>query len=180
MPALKKFLEEGGTILSVGRSAMNLAQLLELPIADHLAERSPDGRVRPLPVEKYYVPGSVLRVAVDTSSPIAHGVTNPVDVFFDNSPTFELGPDAALKGVRAIAWFDTPTPRRSGWAYGQGYLNGGVAIAEASVGKGRLYMFGPEITFRGQPHGTFKFLMNGILLGARSPAANATSSTAQR
>ena len=180
MPALKKFLEEGGTILSVGRSAMNLAQLLELPIADHLAERSPDGTVRPLPVEKYYVPGSVLRVAVDTSSPIAHGVTNPVDVFFDNSPTFELGPDAALKGVRAIAWFDTPTPLRSGWAYGQGYLNGGVAIAEASVGKGRLYMFGPEITFRGQPHGTFKFLMNGILLGARSPAANATSSTAQR
>jgi hypothetical protein len=23
-------------------------------------------------------------------------------------------------------------------------------------------MFGPEIVFRGQPHGTFKFLFNGI------------------
>jgi hypothetical protein len=23
-------------------------------------------------------------------------------------------------------------------------------------------MFGPEITFRAQPHGTFKFLFNGI------------------
>jgi hypothetical protein len=179
IPAVKKFLEDGGTVLSVGRSAMNLAQLLDLPIGNHLAERSPDGTVRPLPVEKYYVPGSVLRVAVDTASPIAHGVTNPVDVFFDNSPTFELGPDAALKGVRAIAWFDSPTPLRSGWAFGQGYLNGGVAIAEASVGKGKLYLFGPEITFRAQPHGTFKFLLNGIYLGARSGVSAATS-TAQR
>jgi hypothetical protein len=180
VPALKKFLEDGGTILAVGRSAMSLAQLLELPIGNHLAERSPDGSIRPLPVEKFYVPGSVLRVAVDNTAPIAHGVTNPVDVFFDNSPTFELGPDAPLKGVRAVAWFDTPAPLRSGWAYGQGYLNGGVAIVEASIGKGRLYMFGPEITFRGQPHGTFKFLMNGVYLGARSPGGATTSSTAQR
>ena len=126
------------------------------------------------------MPGSVLRVAVDNTAPIAHGVTNPLDVFFDNSPTFELGPDAALKGVRAIAWFDGPTPLRSGWAYGQGYLDGGVAIAEATIGKGRLYMFGPEITFRAQPHGTFKFLFNGIYLGARVPGGNAASSTAQR
>jgi hypothetical protein len=180
MPALKKYLDDGGTILAVGRSAMNLAELLGLPIGNHLAERSPDGTVRPLPVEKYYVPGSVLRVAVDTGSPVAHGITNPVDVFFDNSPTFELGPDAALRGVRAVAWFDSPAPLRSGWAYGQGYLNGGVAIAEASVGKGKLYMFGPEITFRAQPHGTFKFLLNGILLGARSTGTSATSSTAQQ
>ena len=26
-------------------------------------------------------------------------------------------------------------------------------------------MFGPDITFRAQPHGTFKFLFNGIYLG---------------
>jgi hypothetical protein len=27
-----------------------------------------------------------------------------------------------------------------------------------------VYLFGPEITFRGQPHGTFKFLFNAIEL----------------
>ena len=27
-----------------------------------------------------------------------------------------------------------------------------------------LYFFGPEITNRGQPHGTFPFLFNGIFL----------------
>jgi hypothetical protein len=27
-------------------------------------------------------------------------------------------------------------------------------------------MFGPEIAFRAQPHGTFKFLFNGIYYGS--------------
>jgi hypothetical protein len=166
-PHLKKFLEDGGTILSVGRSSASLAEIVGLPIENHLAERAPDGESRQLPTEKYYVPGSVLRVAVDTTAPIAHGITNPVDVFFDNSPVFELQPEAIVKGVRPVAWFDSSTPLRSGWAYGQGYLQDGVVVVDASVGKGKLFMFGPEITFRSQPHGTFKFLFNGILLSGK-------------
>jgi len=77
--------------------------------------------------------------------------------------------------LRPVAWFDTPAPLRSGWAFGQGYLNGGVEIVQASVGKGKLVMFAPEITFRAQPHGTFKFLFNGIYLGAGSPGGTATT-----
>jgi hypothetical protein len=88
------------------------------------------------------------------------------DVFFDNSPVFRLEPDAPMRGVRVVAWFDGPRPLRSGWAWGQHYLDGGVAVAEASVGKGRLVLFGPEILFRAQPHGTFKFFFNGLYLGA--------------
>ena len=165
-PQLKKFLEDGGTILAVGRSGANLAQLFDLPVGNHLVERSPDGGVRQLPAEKYYVPGSILRVAVDNTAPLAQGLEKQLDVFFDNSPVFTLRPDAALKGVRAIAWFAGPAPLRSGWAYGQGYLDGGVQVVEAPVGKGRLFMFGPEITFRAQPHGTFKFLFNGLFLAS--------------
>jgi hypothetical protein len=84
---------------------------------------------------------------------------------FDNSPVMKLGPDAAAKGVRAIATFDTPTPLRSGWAWGQERLQGGVAMAEATVGKGTLYLFGPEVLFRAQPHGTFKFVFNSLYGG---------------
>ena len=168
-PQLKKFLDDGGTIVAVGRSSMSLAEMFNLPVGNHMVERSPDGAVRSLPAEKYYVPGSVLRVAVDTSAPLAHGITNPVDVFFDNSPVFALEPSAALEGVRPVAWFDSPAPLRSGWAYGQGYLQNGVVALDASIGRGKLYAFGPEITFRAQPHGTFKFLFNAIYLSARTP-----------
>jgi hypothetical protein len=178
LPHLKKFVEDGGSILAVGRSSMNIAQLFELPVSNHLIEKSPDGTERQLPAEKYYVPGSVLRVAVDPTAPLAHGIANPVDVFFDNSPVFRLAPDALMKGVRPVAWFDTATPLRSGWAYGQGYLDGGVQVVDATVGKGRLFLFAPEITFRAQPHGTFKFLFNGIhLAGAGTGAAPTTSAS---
>ncbi len=39
-------------------------------------------------------------------------------------------------------------------------------MAEARVGDGHLYLFGPLITRRAQPHGTFKFLFNAIALSA--------------
>ena len=154
---------------------MTLAQLFALPVSNHLLERSPDGSTRPLPAEKYYVPGSILRVAVDNTAPVAHGLGAHVDVFFDNSPVFNLGPEALMKGIRPIAWFDTATPLRSGWAYGQGYLSGGAQIVQATVGKGRLVLFAPEITFRAQPHGTFKFLFNGLYLGAGASSPEAST-----
>jgi hypothetical protein len=165
-PQVRKFVEDGGTVLAVGASATGLAQLFQLPVTNHLVEKAPDGTRRPLPPEKYYIPGSVLRMAVDPAAPLAHGMTSPVDVFFDNSPVFALNPDATMKGVRPVGWFDNVTPLRSGWAYGQGYLEGGVQVVEASVGAGKVFLFGPQITFRAQPHGTFKFLFNGIYLAA--------------
>ena len=39
--------------------------------------------------------------------------------------------DAASKGLRTIAWYDSPKPLRSGWAWGQEALNGTAAIIEA-------------------------------------------------
>jgi hypothetical protein len=99
---------------------------------------------------------------MDTTQAVTAGMPAKTDVFFNNSPVFRLEPDAAAKGVKPLAWFDTESPLRSGWAWGQNYLEGGTTMLQADVGKGRLYMFGPEITFRGQPHGTFKLLFNGI------------------
>ena len=65
--------------------------------------------------------------------------------------------------MRVIASFDNPTPLRSGWAWGQKYLDGGVVAVEARMGKGRVLLFGPEILQRAQPHGTFKLLFNSII-----------------
>jgi len=100
---------------------------------------------------------------VDVTQPIAAGLSPRTDFFFDNSPVFRLGPGAAGAGIRAIAAFDSPAPLRSGWAWGQKYLDGGVIAIDAPVGKGRVLLFGPEILQRAQPHGTFKLLFNGII-----------------
>ncbi len=164
IPQLKKFMESGGTVITVG-SSTQLANYLGLPVKSALTEMTRDGRERPLPRDKYYIPGSVLQVSVDPTHPAAYGMESKADVFFDNSPVFKLGPDAAAKGLKPVAWFSSPKPLRSGWAWGQQYLEGGVAIAEAPVGEGKLLLMGSEITFRAQPHGTFKLLFNSLYLG---------------
>jgi hypothetical protein len=162
IPQLRKFLEDGGTILTIG-SSTSLARHLELPIANHLTE---PGKTTTLPREKFYVPGSVLRARVDTAHPLAWGMEPDVDVFFQASPVFRFTDKAAPGQLDCVAWFNSPKPLRSGWAWGQEHLDNGIAIAEARVGKGRLVLFGPEVAFRAQPHGTFKFLFNGLWLGA--------------
>lgn len=176
IPQLKQFVDAGGAIVAFGGSA-TLGHHLGLPVSDHLVESGPNGQQRPLPREKYYIPGSILRVAVDNTHPLAFGMPAEVDVMFDNSPVLHLAPDAALRGVRPVAWFDGDEPLRSGWAWGQHYLEDGVAGLEAAQGKGKVFLFGPEITFRYQPHGTFKFLFNSIYYGTATPQGTAGRQT---
>lgn len=157
LPALKQFVEGGGTVIAIGTSATNFGRFLNLPMEDHLAENG-----QHLPDTKFYTPGSVLNARVDTTNPLAYGMQQHTDVFFDNSPVWKLGADAAAKGMKPIAWFDSKTPLRSGWSWGQAFLDGGVIGVEAKVGQGRALLYGAEILQRAQPHGTFKFLFNGI------------------
>jgi hypothetical protein len=157
LAAIRQFAERGGTVIAIGGATPGVAAALGLPVTNHLVENG-----EPLPRTKFYVPGSLLRVTVDTTQSLAAGMPGEVDVLFDNSPVFRLGPDAAARGVKRVAWYGSKAPLRSGWAWGQDRLDGGVAVLEAPVGRGRAVLFGPEILFRGQPHGTFKFFFNAI------------------
>jgi hypothetical protein len=179
VPQLKQFVEAGGTIVAFGGSAV-LGHHLGLPVSDHLVDVDANGAERSLPREKYYIPGSILRVAVDNTNPLAFGMPKQADVMFDNSPVLQLAPDATLRGVRPVAWFDGKESLRSGWAWGQHYLEGGLAGIEAALGKGKVFLFGPEITFRYQPHGTFKFLFNGIYYGTSTPVGAPQRETTQQ
>lgn len=159
IPQLKRFLEEGGNIVTIG-SSTNLAYHLGLPVHDALTELV-GGKERKLPGEKFYVPGSVLQVSVDSTQEAAWGMGSTADIYFEQSPVFDISPSTYATGqVRPLAWFATDKPLRSGWAWGQAYLMNGIAAFVANVGKGRLYAFGPEITFRAQTHGVFKLLFN--------------------
>ena len=164
IPQLRRFLEEGGTVLTIGSSTA-LARHLGLPVLDALVETGDSGEEQPLPREKFYLPGSILRMELATQHPLAHGMKPAVDVFFDNSPVFRLAPQALGQGVEVVGWFSSDRPLRSGWARGQHYLRDTIAVMEWSVGRGKLLMYGPEVAFRSQPHGTYKLVFNGILYG---------------
>lgn len=180
--ALRAFMEAGGDIVATGSSS-GLAQQLGLPVSSHLRKAGADGKDAPLSQREYYIPGSVLQVAVDKRQALNWGLGQQLDVYFsdgrwDNAPVFDL--PAGRADIRPLLRFDSATPLRSGWAWGQEHLQGGVLAAEADVGAGRLAFYGTDITFRAQTHAAFKLLFNSLLRAQKQPAAAAGEGGAQR
>jgi hypothetical protein len=163
IPQLSAFVNDGGTVLAIGGSTA-IATYLKLPVADAPMEMVKN-QLQPVPPDRFYIPGSLLKAHSNIADPIAYGVPAKLMVDFDNSPSFTLAPDAELKGLRTVAWYDDDDLLASGWAWGSKYIDHTTAIAEAPLGKGKVVLYGPEVTFRGQPHSTFKFLFNGVLDG---------------
>ena len=161
VPQLRRFVQDGGTILAIG-SSTNLAYHLGLPVANALIDKKTR---KALPMEKYWAPGSVHQVLVDNSNPLAYGLPEKLDVYFNKNPVFQTQPRSAGKGVRSVAWFGKGNSLRSGWMLGPQYHEGGMTVVDADVRKGKLFLITPLITFRGQPHGSFKFLFNGVYYG---------------
>jgi hypothetical protein len=148
IPQLKQFVQSGGALVTVG-SSTSMAEPLGLAVAPYFN----------LPRDQFYIPGSLIHTRIDNTNPLAYGMPDQVDVFFDNSPTFKLdSPD-----VHRVAWYSGKAPLSSGWAWGQEHLDGGVAVAETKIGEGRVYFMGPEVTFRGEPDATFKLMFNALL-----------------
>jgi Zinc carboxypeptidase len=172
IPQLQAFVKDGGEVMAIGTST-SMGSLLGVPVSNYLTEIGHDGKVHPLTRAQFYIPGSLIKANVDNTDPVAYGMPDHLDVFFDQSSVFKLAPDAELKHAHAVTWYSAPDLLDSGWAWGQSYLQGGTAVVDSSVGNGKVLLFGPEIAFRGQPHATFKFLFNGAYLG------NATSTALQ-
>jgi len=159
IPQIKQFVQSGGAVVTVG-SSTSMADLLGVPVTNDLAAQTRD---------KFYIPGSLMRARIDNTNPLAYGMPETVDVFFDNSPSFRLSAEARATGATPVAWFSGADTLDSGWALGQQLLDGTTAVVEARSGEGKVFVMGPEVTFRGEPHATFKLLFNGLFYGAAKP-----------
>ena len=47
-------------------------------------------------------------------------------------------------------------------------LNDASEIVTAPMGKGSVVLYGPQVHFRGQTHGAYRFLFNGIYYGQKN------------
>ena len=159
IPHLRKFLEDGGTIITLGGST-SLARKLGLGVSNHLVE---DGKA--IPREQFYIPGSIMSVSLNRLLPVTWGMESKLDTMFDNSPVFKI----KGKDIQPIGTYDSKETLRSGWAWGQEYLEGGVAMAQAKVGKGTLFLFGPELNYRSQSQASFKLIFNAIIQTGATP-----------
>ena len=156
--SLRKFVEEGGRVVAIGSSSWGIAGQFKLPISNYMIDPSTQ---KAYSNTQFYVPASVLRVKIE-SDPMTLGVSEYLDTIFDDSPVFSINQTDAEK-IKVLARFDSDKPLKSGWAWGQEKLKGGVAMASVKLGKGDVVLYGPEVNFRGQNHASFKLIFNAII-----------------
>ncbi|MDQ3811802.1 MAG: M14 family metallopeptidase [Chloroflexota bacterium] len=171
LEALKQFVNAGGTLVLLDRASELATTTLGVPVQRiTVPPRSDDDDEFTRGVdstrngsETLFAPGSIFRVLVDRTHPVAYGMPDTAAVYFTNSVTFDV---ASGSSTRVIARY----PTRADDILLSGYLQGGQAIAgkaaaiEATVGRGRVVMFGFRPQYRGQSYGTFKMLFNALLL----------------
>jgi hypothetical protein len=155
--ALQAFVKDGGTIVTLNKASDVYAKKDGADVTDALLG---------VKNTKFYVPGSILRVSVDTSDPIGFGSTPTVPVFFENSPTFRVSGNAF-----SVARYASADPLLSGWLLGGQYLNGTSAIAVEPVGKGRIVLFGFRPQDRALSEVTYKLFFNALLESSSTSAS---------
>ena len=112
------------------------------------------------------MPGSILRVELDTSDPISAGMPKESIAWVENSPVFEIKSDPlALVRVKILASYPKDRdPLLSGWLLGADRIKGKAALVEVAMGKGRIFLFGFRPQYRGQSLATYPLLFNAIAL----------------
>ena len=112
----------------------------------------------------------MLKVEIDNHNPLAYGMPLEAVVFFDNSPVFKLRPNAATQGVSAVAWFTGTKPLVSGGRGASSCWTAERLLRKLRSAGASYFCLDPEVTFRGQSHGTFKLLFNALYAGSAEAA----------
>jgi hypothetical protein len=147
---LRRFVEEGGTLICFGASTEMAIKRFNLPLRNVLEN---------LKSSVFYGPGSILGLEVDITHTVARGQPRDVNAYFINSAAFEV---TDTQRVRVIARYSSSHLLRSGWLLGEDKIKGKVALAEVPLGRGRVILFGFRPQHRGQTWGTFPFIFNSI------------------
>ena len=161
-PALREFVEQGGTLLVFGGECEKVVRQLELPITvgAWIDDATAEGGRRRVRNEEFYVPGSLLSIDVDVSHPFAAGATKQAVAMFTRSSAVLQPKDDAVEVLARYADKDTLA---SGWAVGLQHVAGRAAIARAPMGKGSVVLFGADATYRGQPLVTIRVVWNALM-----------------
>ncbi|HKG61069.1 MAG TPA: M14 family metallopeptidase [Pyrinomonadaceae bacterium] len=155
---LKEFVNNGGMLICFDNACDMAIKEFKLPLKNTLeGVRS----------SEFYCPGSIVALDVDNKYPIASTLPSSVPAYFINSSAYTAAADA---NVRVIARYAKDNVLLSGWLLGEDKLSGQIALAEVSVGKGRIVLFGFRPQHRGQAWATLPFIWNAL-----STAANNTS-----
>jgi hypothetical protein len=150
--ALRDFVQSGGILIAFNNASLYAIEDLGLPVKNVLAGLKP---------EEFYCSGSLLRVEIqDEAHSAVWGLPREPVVMFERGPAYETS-DGFVGRVLA-AYPKSQPPLLSGYLLHGERLQGKAAALEVQYGRGRVYLFGFRPQWRGQSHGTYKFIFNAI------------------
>jgi len=146
--ALRKFAEDGGTLVFLNRACEYAVKEFGLKVKDVAEELRRD---------QLYMPGSLLNARVNTDHPLAAGTPAEIAIWAEESPVWDV-PEGSP--ARVLVRYPDSHVLASGWLLGEQYIAGKAAAIEYPLGKGRVVLFGMRPQYRGQSWQTYKMLFN--------------------
>jgi hypothetical protein len=154
---LKRFVAEGGTLVTMG-NACDLA-IEELPIPVRNLKK---GFTR----DQHFAPGAILRLEIDRQHPIGYGMAAETHGFYVNSPFFSIVEGFASQRTTIVARYPNTNVIASGWLKGEELMAGRAAVVSIDMNPGKVVLFGLRPQHRAQTHATFPMLFNALYLSA--------------
>ncbi|MGE0772027.1 MAG: M14 metallopeptidase family protein [Cyclobacteriaceae bacterium] len=168
---LENYTKNGGVLILFDEASLLAIEQFGLPVEDLTGRLSSS---------EFFVPGSLVRMTVDTSNPLAFGMQPEVAASFSRSHAFATvvpsrkgeGGNEDIKpyprpDVKVVSKYAAKDILMSGWGKGyERHLKNKGAMLDVGHGKGRVILFGFRPQFRAQPRGTYKLIFNSIYLGA--------------
>jgi hypothetical protein len=167
--ALREFVEKGGTLITLANASdVLLGEDFGLPIRNTLASPGATQGRAAVTTSDFNIPGSLLRVYLDTNHPVAAGMPHEINAFLDSPIAFQTSVPPPDIQRSVIAWYpdDAKDILVSGYAHGAERLQRKAAAVAFTRGKGKIVMFGFRVQHRAQTEGTFQLLFNAIYWGA--------------
>jgi hypothetical protein len=151
--ALDGFVRQGGTLICLDQSGGIGIDLFKLPLKDVARDAG----------DRLVAPGTILRVDVDQTDPLAYGLPAQTSAFFASSAAYDVGTSAE---IRTAVRYSSKDLLVSGLLRGGETIAGRPAVVSATVGAGRVVLFGFRVQHRAQSFATFRLLFNAIFRSA--------------
>jgi hypothetical protein len=160
--ALRKFVQDGGTLIAFGDSCEYVIDEFNVPVRNALAGVRPDD---------YSNPGSLVRLHIRADHPVTAGMPKETAAFLDSAIAFETtAPAASMQRWVLATYPESPTDvLLSGWIHGADRLTRKAAAVAMTYGKGKIVLFGFRPQHRGQTHATFPLVFNALWWSVAEP-----------
>ena len=152
--ALKAFVEEGGTVVTLNAASTLGFKELGAPARNALerVERT-----------RFFCPTSILSLDVDNTTPIGYGLPESTPAVFAGSLAMETWIPPFGWDRKVVASYPEDDILLSGWLLGEDVIARKAAVVDTAYKKGRVVLIGVRSQHRAQSHGTYKFLLNALL-----------------